>query len=256
MLEENRVINGLWIGSHLTLMEQLTLRSFVAQGHRFVLWTYDDLETALPPGVERRDAREVLPSERVFRYRGGHFPGSCAGFSDMFRYALLAERGGWWVDMDVTCLRAFDFTALNVFRPTGDGGVIGNILKIEPTSQLAPVRPSRRSGRPAGHRLMEFCYRWTRRFVDADNKDWFRPIKPLRLGLVRYGLVADIVGLPLFATDNPRDWAPLLAGGALLSRHRMAIHWCNEWSRRLGFDKTKPRQGSFYESLLIRHGLL
>lgn len=255
MLEENRVINGLWIGKRLSLMEQLTLRSFVAQGHRFVLWTYDDLETALPAGVERRDAREILPAESVFHYRGGPFPGSCAGFSDMFRYAILAERGGWWVDMDVTCLRSFDFTARNVFRPTGDGGVIGNILKIEPAPEFGPRRKANRSKISAGRRLMEFCFRWTRRFVDATNVDWHRPIKPLRLGVGRYGMIGDIVPLPLFATDNPPDWAPLLAASASISHHRMAIHWCNEWSRRLGFDKTNPCRGSLYESLLIRHGL-
>jgi hypothetical protein len=31
-------------------------------------------------------------------------PGRFAQFSDWFRYELLAQRGGWWVDTDVLCL--------------------------------------------------------------------------------------------------------------------------------------------------------
>jgi len=158
--------------------------------------------------------------------------------------------------MDVTCLRAFDFTAPNVFRPTGDGGVIGNIIKIESRSPNARSAKKRHRDLPAGRRLMRFCYRWTRRFVDAGNEDWFRPIKPLRLGVDRFGLGGDTVSPAFFATDNPPDWAPLLTTAAPISRHRMAIHWCNEWSRRFGFDKTKPRRDSVFENLLIRHALI
>ena len=33
--------------------------------------------------------------------------GSLAAFSNLFRYKLLLERGGWWVDTDVICLRPF-----------------------------------------------------------------------------------------------------------------------------------------------------
>src|SRR6185312_16640543 len=33
--------------------------------------------------------------------------GSLAGFSNFFRYKLLLENGGWWVDMDTVCLRPF-----------------------------------------------------------------------------------------------------------------------------------------------------
>ena len=51
---------------------------------------------------------------------------SYAGFSNYFRYTLLLERGGWWVDTDLICLRPFDFDDEYVFSsqlaPPGDGG--------------------------------------------------------------------------------------------------------------------------------------
>ncbi|WP_371813778.1 hypothetical protein [Ensifer sp. ENS07] len=34
--------------------------------------------------------------------------GSVSAFSNLFRYALLSERGNWWVDADVVCLSAHE----------------------------------------------------------------------------------------------------------------------------------------------------
>ena len=39
-----------------------------------------------------------------FTYKKGKGAGSHAAFSNLFRYKLLADRGGWWVDTDVVCL--------------------------------------------------------------------------------------------------------------------------------------------------------
>ncbi len=82
------------------------------------------------------------------------------------------------------------------------------------------------------------------------------PIRPLRLGVARYGLNGDIVHSSVFGGDNPPDWAPFLTTAAQPSINRMAIHWCNEWVCHLGFDKTKPLRGSLYEQLLIRHNII
>ncbi|MBL0171623.1 MAG: hypothetical protein IPP90_12990 [Gemmatimonadaceae bacterium] len=46
---------------------------------------------------------------KYFHIRSGFGQGSVSGFSNFFRYRLLHDRGGWWVDTDVVCLRHFEF---------------------------------------------------------------------------------------------------------------------------------------------------
>ena len=57
----NRIINSLWVGDKLSFLELLTLKSFIANGHVFHLWTYNNLKTELPQGVVICDAETVLP---------------------------------------------------------------------------------------------------------------------------------------------------------------------------------------------------
>src|SRR5262245_15998828 len=90
------IVNALWIGQ-LSPLERLCLSSFFAQGHSVHLYTYDAIEK-VPQGVTLRDAATVLPSSQVFRNRLGKGKGSLAAFSDLFRYKLLLDEGGWWVD--------------------------------------------------------------------------------------------------------------------------------------------------------------
>jgi len=133
MREENRIVHSLWVGSHLSRLELLTLHSFVAQGHEFHLWHYEPIATTLPAGVVSRDASTLLPPERVFRRKAkdaardlGHR--SFATFSDVFRLLLLRQHGGLWADMDVLCLRPFDFAERYVFR-AHRLGVVLNVMK-------------------------------------------------------------------------------------------------------------------------------
>lgn len=91
-----------WYGEPLSPYQQLCLKSFVDHGHEFILYCYDHFD--VPRGVELRDATEFFPKDRVFFYRRGVDAGSVAGFSDLFRFRMLHECGGWWVDADVVCL--------------------------------------------------------------------------------------------------------------------------------------------------------
>jgi len=92
-------------------MEQLSICSFLLNGHDYHLYIYDHVKN-IPAGTVIRDANEVLPAARIFQYK--HRP-SYAGFANLFRYKLLFERGGWWVDTDTICLKAFDFHDEYVF---------------------------------------------------------------------------------------------------------------------------------------------
>jgi mannosyltransferase OCH1-like enzyme len=117
--QNNRVIQGLWIGPTLSVMEKLSITSFLRNGHEYHLYTYNELPD-VPAGTIIKDATEILPASAIFQYKDRP---SYAGFANYFRYKLLLERGGWWADTDVVCLRPFDFPDEHVFSSELSSGV-------------------------------------------------------------------------------------------------------------------------------------
>ena len=103
----NSPIQGLWIGK-LGMLERLSMASFLAHGHRYHLYAYDDLEN-VPQGVEIHDASEIIPRDHIFQYQHGKSKGGYSGFANLFRYRLLQLKGGWWCDTDIVCLKPFYF---------------------------------------------------------------------------------------------------------------------------------------------------
>jgi hypothetical protein len=101
----SHLFKSFWLQRELSPLEHLCLKSFIAHGHRFVLYSYNDVGN-LPEGCDLEDARQILPEDSVFAYRSSAFAGSVAAFANLFRYKLLHERGGWWVDTDTLCLKA------------------------------------------------------------------------------------------------------------------------------------------------------
>jgi hypothetical protein len=92
-----------WSGGALTPYEKFCLKSFIDCGHAFDLYTFD-VGIDVPSGVRICDASELLGREELFVYEDGFGKGSPSAFSNLFRYKLLTEKGGWWVDTDVVCL--------------------------------------------------------------------------------------------------------------------------------------------------------
>ena len=105
------VIQGLWIGEELSAMEQLSIASFLQNGHEYHLYAYETVRN-VPRGAVMRDAEEILPRSRAFQYSQHK---TWSGFANSFRYKLLLERGGWWADTDLICLKPFDFDDEYVF---------------------------------------------------------------------------------------------------------------------------------------------
>ena len=147
------LIQGLWIGPRLSVMERLSIASFLHHGHDYRLYTYGPVE-GLPAGAVLEDARSILPESMIFQYREH---ASFAGFSNYFRYKLLLERGGWWVDTDTVCLRPFDFDEPYVFgsqpderRPRDPHGVPAQGARRQPRLRpclgVLPVPAPRGSG--------------------------------------------------------------------------------------------------------------
>ncbi len=101
----------------MSAMERLSIASFLANGHAYHLYVYDEVKR-IPEGTVVRDADEILPSSSIFQYSQTK---SYAGFANFFRYKLLLEKGGWWVDSDIVCLKPFSFRAKYVFASETNG---------------------------------------------------------------------------------------------------------------------------------------
>lgn len=118
----NKIIQSLWIGNSLSAMERLCICSYLKNGHEFHLYTYESIKN-IPSGTILKDANEIIPSKDIFfDSRNG-----IASFSDWFRYKLLYDRGGWWVDMDSVCLHYFNVKDDYCFSTEGDGNKQCNV---------------------------------------------------------------------------------------------------------------------------------
>jgi hypothetical protein len=105
-------VRGLWIGDRLGTFQRLCVQSFLDHGHAFRLFTYGHIE-GVPDGAIVEDGSSVLAPGLLQPFLDGK--GALAHFADWFRWELLRQRGGYWVDMDVICIRPFDFEAPVVY---------------------------------------------------------------------------------------------------------------------------------------------
>ena len=97
-LYKPQVAQFLWVHGSLSTMEKICLQSFLNHGYEVHLYTYGTV-TGVPNGVKRCDGQEILPADRLFLAKGVTGE-SYASFSDLFRYHLLLQKGGWWFDTD------------------------------------------------------------------------------------------------------------------------------------------------------------
>ena len=62
------VVQGLWIGQSLSIMEKLPINSYIEHGHKCHLYIYNDV-AGIPPKTRLMDANEILPSSAIFQYQ-------------------------------------------------------------------------------------------------------------------------------------------------------------------------------------------
>jgi hypothetical protein len=87
-------------------LEQLCLKSFVDQGQKITLFSYEDIPN-VPAGVIRRDGREIIDTDDFIKYEKKD---SFALFADLFRLHMIRPCPGMiWVDTDVYCHRPMDY---------------------------------------------------------------------------------------------------------------------------------------------------
>lgn len=236
MLEENKVINGLWIGDELSPIELLTLHAAIRQGHSFHLWVYNDLKNKLPKGVSLLDANDIIPVKEVYAKQskdptnqlGANSFG--APFSDLFRYKLLYEKGGWWIDMDVTLFKALDFNTPYFFRAHPLLPMIGNVMKCPPKSDL-----------------MLAAYEETQLTCNEQTIDWLLPNRILNKYVAQFGL-NNFIKNNLSNQDNWMEVLGLIYQNGTIPDHWYCFHWMNEEWRSQEIAKNKI----YYKSTLAK----
>jgi hypothetical protein len=228
------IINGLWIGQ-LSPVEQLCLRSFVAGGHSVHLYTYEPIQN-VPQGVTLRDASQILPASQVFHNRLGKGKGSLAAFSDLFRYKLLLDKGGWWVDADVFCLKPFDFAAPYVFGAE-DKPVASGVLKM-----------------PTGSLLAERCYESARR-VDPKTIVWNELVDILERNVRDLNLMNYVLPEETFSPISWRDVPDYVKGRKhfVPKSQSYAVHLYNEMWRRNELSKWSRYPSTSVLNVLYRY---
>src|SRR4051794_34921185 len=217
----NDIIQSLWIGPRLSTMERMSIASFLRHGHEVHLYTYDRVD-GVPPGTVVRDGREILPAERIFTYRDYASP---SGFSNFFRYKLLLERGGWWVDTDMVCLKPFAFRGEHVFASELSKGV--------PFVSSGAIKAPR--GSEAMARAWEVC-----NAKDPSTLRWGETGPSLMKAIVERLGMHDAVQPPhVFCPIPFPQWQRLLDGDDPLElpAESYAVHLWNEMWRRENRDK-------------------
>jgi len=238
------LVQGLWIGPKLSSMEKLCIHSFLKHGHPFHLYVYDQVD-GVPAHTKLCDANKIVPSSRIFFYSQHH---SCSGFANMFRYKLLLERGGWWVDMDTVCLRTFSFSDPYVFSSESTSAGPNQEAGSCPNTGIMRM--------PPGTEPMRYCWDHCDR-ADKASLRWGETGPKLFARAVDAYSLAHFMQQPhVFCPIPFYEWRRALAPGQewQFSSETRAIHLWNEMWRR----DNCPKDASFdptclYERLKTRY---
>jgi len=234
----NEVIQGLWIGPELSVMEQLSIASFLQNGHEYHLYVYDEVKN-VPAGAVIKDASRILPAASIFQYK---YQASYAGFANFFRYKLLLERGGWWIDTDVICLKHFDFADEYVFSSEFDERremISSGVIKV-----------------PAGSGVMAYAWKVCEQ-KDPAELMWGETGPRLMTEAVKRCSLEDYAKAPqVFSPLQYTEWHRVLEPEAqgLIDEDSYAIHLWNEMWRATGQDKNATYDHNcLYEQLKTRY---
>lgn len=235
-----QIFQSFWFGD-LSPYERMCIQSFLDHGHRFQLYAYDD-RLAVPRGTELLDAGQIYPRQRLFTYPDGPKKGSVSAFANQFRWKLLFDRGGWWVDTDIVCLRP-DLPETDLFFAWED----------EQRINCAVMRF------PARHIVTARCLTYAERL--GPRLSWWGQTGPraLTTNLIAASLQGRATPPSLVYPVHYRE-APAFFDSRLRSelaermRGAYFVHLWNEVLRQGGIDKNRPPPpGSYLADLFARH---
>ena len=245
---DNNVIQSLWVGNKLGLIEQLCIRSYLKQGYDFHLYTYNPVDN-IPDGTTVMDANKILPSTEIFYYNkeafyDGSSEGSPSGFSNVFRYKMLYELGGIWTDMDMICINPLNFEKKYVFTSEIDmrtGKIKTNVGFIKC---------------PAKSRLLRYCYEVAKN-TDKTTLKW-NQIGPQLFdeAVKKYNMSKYVLPWWDFCPIGYDNINKIFEPGASRMEDYMgtshAIHLWGECIRREKYDVSNLKDDSLFLQLISR----
>lgn len=235
-MSSNKVIQGLWVGTRLSTMEVMCIKSYQAHGHEFHLYTYGPLKN-IPEGTVVKDANEIVPESDIKKFQ------NFANFSDWWRWNMLYKNGGWYADLDAICLRPLDMEDEYVFSD-GDLGPgmnrvgVGNV-KVPPQSEFAKY---------CLDRIVEMKFQ-----IPEGNFSGFGPALAceaiIKLGLQRY-IWPTWAFLPISCCCFDK----IMFKDEPLLPYSYVVHlWDYLWYCDKKLDKDKRYHASLYERLIKRY---
>ena len=225
------------------------LASFPANGACLRLYSYETNIDA-PVGVEVVDARSICADISLLqRYLVGGRP-SLATFSDRFRYSLIRQTGGCWVDADIVCLKKADFSRLPIVwgrqaEAHGKSLINNAVMKL-----------------PSDHPVLDEMIARSEAAVDVDLS--WGAIGPFLLTEVaeRHGVYGSARDPSEFYPVSPDVFWRLLLPKyrdtvAFAVRDATFLHLWSELLRRCEYDMSlAPPVGSFLYDIFRRIGTL
>lgn len=193
-----QTVSMLWIGDALGSIEQTAVQSFLDHGHPVELFTYTNDLGNVPEGTTVRDANIVIPEKSVYRYKNG----SVSAFSNEFRFTMLRDRGGVWVDTDVVCLRPMPWLAnLNIAfasEITIDGKTVptSHFIKLPKGSKVAAEAVTIQQGH--------------RQAILDGTMEWGSGPKTMAAIDAKFGLKQNMLRWWTTSTCPPHEWRSLI----------------------------------------------
>lgn len=230
----NNPIQSLWVGSELSIMEEMCIWSYLAHGHEFHLYVYDKVKN-IPEGTVVKDANCIIPQNEIFVDEFGGY----VNLSNRFRYTMLYKYGGWWVDMDTFCLKPFDFEDDFVFSSETSEPYNRFLVNTTFIKSLPGAKFLKDCLNYLDYRGNENIH-WGELGVNLISRMIFRN------GLGKYvkqpEVFCPLSGYQLDLLINDTDY--------ILSDSSYAIHWWNELWKRRGLNKNSEfGSNSIYEVL-------
>jgi hypothetical protein len=243
-LERLAEIHSLWIGPRFGWVQQLSLRSWLAHGHRVTVWCYEAIE-GVPNGVQLADAAAILPQQAIRRWRQ---VGSVAVFSDRFRYHLLRRLPATWLDTDMVLLRPLTDPSPYLFGWERSNSICTAVMRLPPDSPVlrdlirltdarVPVPGWWAPKERWGQRLRGLIGRHQR----IEDMEW-GSVGPMALthAVLRRGLADRVqpaeVFYPVYCSDVSLFFAAPEAMSARLTDKTAAVHL---WSSQL-YERREP----------------
>lgn len=253
-------VQMVWIGTEISPIEALCMNSFLAHHHEVHLYAYDEVK-GVPQGVQLKDASRVFSRDAIFKHKGSY-----AAFADLFRWKLMVENGGIYVDTDVVCLQSFTFE---------DACVIG--WEVENELLTPTVMSFQNPGHPLALDMLDIALHPLR--IESFDRGKMRLRKlmsriiPKPVHAMGWGYTAGPLGLTHVYKSNPdkyectlkspdcfypiyferwRDFVdPHRVDESSFAKNTYAVHLWNEMWRRNGVDKW----GEFHKDSFIGKAL-